>query len=136
MGLNDAGAKIDLTGQFAQVTYFNEVSGFTVARLRIDERRAPVTAVGPLLDPRPGEMLAMTGERAIRPTFGEQFRVSEFKRHVPPTVHRILKYRGSGLIRGNRTFRRHDKVMQIRNNYDMDVFNGDLGRIAARPAGA
>ena len=35
------------------------------------------------------------------------------------------------LARGNRTFRLHDKVMQIRNNYDKEVFNGDVGRIAA-----
>ena len=26
-------------------------------------------------------------------------------------------------------FRQGDKVMQIRNNYDKDVFNGDLGRV-------
>ena len=30
---------------------------------------------------------------------------------------------------GGRTFRLGDKVMQIRNNYDKDVFNGDLGLI-------
>jgi exodeoxyribonuclease V alpha subunit len=28
-----------------------------------------------------------------------------------------------------RTFRVGDKVMQTRNNYDQDVFNGDIGRI-------
>jgi len=28
------------------------------------------------------------------------------------------------------TFRRGDKVIQMRNNYDKEVFNGDLGRIA------
>jgi exodeoxyribonuclease V alpha subunit len=33
------------------------------------------------------------------------------------------------LIRGNRAFYVRDKVMQIRNNYDKDVFNGDIGRI-------
>lgn len=33
------------------------------------------------------------------------------------------------LAHGNRTFRTHDKVMQIRNNYDLDVYNGDIGRI-------
>ena len=32
--------------------------------------------------------------------------------------------------RGDRCFRLHDKVMQIRNNYDKDVFNGDMGRIS------
>ncbi len=33
------------------------------------------------------------------------------------------------LERAGRSYRLHDKVMQIRNNYDKDVFNGDLGRI-------
>ncbi len=33
------------------------------------------------------------------------------------------------LVRGDRQFRLDDKVMQIRNNYDKDVFNGDIGRI-------
>ena len=31
---------------------------------------------------------------------------------------------------GGRTFRTGDRVMQIRNNYDREVFNGDMGRIA------
>jgi exodeoxyribonuclease V alpha subunit len=35
-----------------------------------------------------------------------------------------------GVVRGDRTYRVNDKVMQIRNNYDKDVFNGDIGRIA------
>lgn len=33
------------------------------------------------------------------------------------------------LTRGGRVFKPGDKVMQIRNNYDKDVFNGDIGRI-------
>jgi exodeoxyribonuclease V alpha subunit len=33
------------------------------------------------------------------------------------------------LERAGRSFRLHDKVMQVRNNYDKDVFNGDLGRV-------
>ena len=36
-----------------------------------------------------------------------------------------------GIVRGERTHRVNDKVMQIRNNYDKDVFNGDIGRITA-----
>jgi len=31
--------------------------------------------------------------------------------------------------RGGNVFRNHDKVMQIRNNYEKEVFNGDIGRI-------
>lgn len=33
------------------------------------------------------------------------------------------------LIRRERIYRLHDKVMQVRNNYDKDIFNGDIGRI-------
>ncbi len=35
-----------------------------------------------------------------------------------------------GVIRGNRNFRVNDKVMQIKNNYDKDIFNGDMGIIS------
>jgi exodeoxyribonuclease V alpha subunit len=34
-----------------------------------------------------------------------------------------------GVSRGGRNFRINDKVMQIRNDYDKEVFNGDIGRI-------
>ncbi|MFQ5541512.1 MAG: ATP-dependent RecD-like DNA helicase, partial [Candidatus Binatia bacterium] len=36
---------------------------------------------------------------------------------------------GEFVERGERLFRVGDKVMQLRNNYDKGVFNGDLGRI-------
>ena len=36
---------------------------------------------------------------------------------------------GQGLRRGGFLFRPGDKVMQIRNNYDKEVFNGDIGNV-------
>ncbi|MGD0060617.1 MAG: ATP-dependent RecD-like DNA helicase [Verrucomicrobiia bacterium] len=36
---------------------------------------------------------------------------------------------GPNVQRWGRTYRVGDRVMQIRNNYDKDVFNGDLGRV-------
>ncbi|HET6146033.1 MAG TPA: ATP-dependent RecD-like DNA helicase [Polyangia bacterium] len=35
------------------------------------------------------------------------------------------------LTRGARTFRAGDKVMQIRNDYDKEVWNGDIGRVVS-----
>ncbi len=43
----------------------------------------------------------------------------------------LLNPVGPSLERGGMTLRVRDKVMQLRNNYDKGVFNGDLGRIAA-----
>lgn len=36
---------------------------------------------------------------------------------------------GAELVRGERAFRRGDKVMQLKNDYDRNVFNGDIGVI-------
>jgi exodeoxyribonuclease V alpha subunit len=48
-------------------------------------------------------------------------------------LNRVLRERlnpsGREVARGNRSFRVGDKVMQIRNNYDLEIFNGDLGRV-------
>jgi exodeoxyribonuclease V alpha subunit len=41
----------------------------------------------------------------------------------------LLNRDSRALVRGGRTWKRGDKVMQITNNYDRDVFNGDLGFI-------
>ncbi len=40
-----------------------------------------------------------------------------------------LNPRGPAIQRFGRTYRVNDRVMQVRNDYDKDVFNGDLGRV-------
>ncbi len=45
----------------------------------------------------------------------------ELQKHLNPS--------GEELLRGGKALRRGDKVMQIRNNYDKDIYNGDIGRI-------
>ena len=46
---------------------------------------------------------------------------AELQRELNPSKDEIA--------RAGRTFKKGDKVMQIRNNYDKDVYNGDIGRI-------
>jgi exodeoxyribonuclease V alpha subunit len=41
----------------------------------------------------------------------------------------LLNPSGAELLRAGRLYRVGDRVMQIRNNYEKDVFNGDIGRI-------
>ncbi len=42
-------------------------------------------------------------------------------------IQKALNPTGPALIRGGTTFRVGDRVMQLRNNYDKDVYNGDVG---------
>jgi exodeoxyribonuclease V alpha subunit len=45
-------------------------------------------------------------------------------------LREALNPRGPELSRGARVFRAGDKVMQLRNDYDKNVFNGDVGVVA------
>jgi len=47
----------------------------------------------------------------------------ELRRCLNPNAQPVIK-------RFGRVFAQNDKVMQIRNDYDKDVFNGDIGRVA------
>lgn len=44
-------------------------------------------------------------------------------------LQKHLNHSKDELIRGGKVLKIGDKVMQIRNNYDKEVFNGDIGRI-------
>jgi exodeoxyribonuclease V alpha subunit len=46
-------------------------------------------------------------------------------------LQRLLNPEGKVITRGGRLFRANDKVMQTKNNYEKDVFNGDIGRIVS-----
>jgi exodeoxyribonuclease V alpha subunit len=57
-----------------------------------------------------------------RGTVGSANLNTELQKELNPSTEEIA--------RGGRLFKRGDKVMQIRNNYDKDVYNGDIGKIA------
>jgi len=44
-------------------------------------------------------------------------------------LQELLNPRGEKLVFGGRNLRLGDKVMQVRNNYTKEVYNGDLGRV-------
>jgi exodeoxyribonuclease V alpha subunit len=45
-------------------------------------------------------------------------------------LQKRLNQGAAGVVRGDQKYCLRDKVMQIKNNYDKDVFNGDIGMIA------
>ncbi len=52
------------------------------------------------------------------------------KKRIGPGTHNQAQSRENQSITAG-GFRIGDKVMQVRNNYDYDVFNGDIGRVVA-----
>ncbi len=96
----DTDSQTELEGQIEKVTYSNEETGYTVATIKVPGHREPVTIVGNILAPTPGEILLVKGAWVNHPRFGRQFRVESHSVKVPATVPGIEKYLASGLIKG------------------------------------
>ncbi|MDR3179904.1 MAG: ATP-dependent RecD-like DNA helicase [Holosporaceae bacterium] len=91
---------IKLQGQLESITYENKENDYLVAKVRVRGYEEPVTIVGNIPSPIPGEILYMSGEWYTHPKFGEQFKVIFCSCFVPSSELGIEKYLGSGLIKG------------------------------------
>jgi exodeoxyribonuclease V alpha subunit len=89
-----------LQGQIERVTFHNDETDFTIAKVRVSGYRDLVTVVGTLMAPTPGQVVRATGEWTNHPKFGEQFKIMRYTTLVPATVAGIEKYLGTGLIKG------------------------------------
>jgi len=121
-----------ISGQIEHITFTNEETGFTIAKVRVAGRGEPVTVVGNLLAPVPGEVLDMDGEWTQHPRFGEQFKVDRFTTKVPATVHGILRYLGSGLIKGLGPVMA-GRIVDRFGPDTLEVIEHDRGRLAEVP---
>src|SRR6202044_783052 len=84
-----------------RVTYANEETGYTIARVAGD-RSGPdlLTVVGPLAGAQVGESLRLPGRWSTHPRYGRQFEVRSYTTVLPATIQGIQRYLGSGLIKG------------------------------------
>ncbi|MBG0831907.1 ATP-dependent RecD-like DNA helicase [Planomonospora sp. ID67723] len=84
-----------------RITYANEETGYTIARVATERSGAELlTVVGPLLGAQVGESLRLTGRWGSHPRYGRQFEVWSYTTVLPATVQGIQRYLGSGLIKG------------------------------------
>ncbi|WP_250285757.1 MULTISPECIES: SF1B family DNA helicase RecD2 [unclassified Frankia] len=83
-----------------RITYANEETGYTVARVDTGRSGELITVVGALLGAQPGESLRMRGRWGSHPQYGRQFHVEDYTTVLPATIQGIRRYLGSGLIKG------------------------------------
>jgi exodeoxyribonuclease V alpha subunit len=96
----DPGPTHEIEGQVDRITFANEETGYTVLKILTDKGDDPITAVGHVMSPVPGEILQMRGDWIQHPKFGRQFRIKSHRRKLPASTRGIKKYLESGLIRG------------------------------------
>jgi exodeoxyribonuclease V alpha subunit len=83
-----------------RITFANEETGYTVARVDPGRGGDLITVVGALLGAQPGESIRMRGRWGSHPQYGKQFHVDDYTTVLPATIQGIRRYLGSGLIKG------------------------------------
>lgn len=89
-----------LEGVLERITYVNEETGYTVAKVKVRGRKDLVTVVGSMVCPVPGERIRMEGAWGAHPQYGEQFQIQFCETAAPATVEGMERYLGSGLVKG------------------------------------
>ena len=88
-----------LEGELLGFTFKTEDGGFSVARIRTEER-ARIVAVGPIGHVTEGQHLVMTGRWVSHATHGKQFKVKSVLVEDPRTTRGLARYLGSGAVAG------------------------------------
>ena len=87
-----------LKGSIDEIRFRNDENGYTIAVLDVEGE--PIVAVGNFPPVSEGEEVEVFGEYVIHAKFGKQFKVSDIKPITPQTADGIVRFLGSGLIKG------------------------------------
>lgn len=119
----------NLTGTIEEITFFNEENGFTVMEISASDGEA-VTVVGSFPQMTEGEEVLLSGEWAVHPSFGRQFKASLVERTMPADTAGILRYLASGIIKGVREATAV-KIVEAFGAESLDVIENDVNRLAS-----
>jgi exodeoxyribonuclease V alpha subunit len=89
-----------LEGVIERVTFHNLDSGFAVLRVQARGRRDLVTVVGSLPSVVAGEFIEASGQWVQTRDHGQQFKAESLRTSPPGSVEGIMRYLGSGLVKG------------------------------------
>jgi exodeoxyribonuclease V alpha subunit len=89
-----------VSGVIERITFHNLDTGYCVLRVRARGHRETVTVVGAMQHPVAGEFVEAAGTWVTDRQFGLQFKADHLKTTPPHTAEGIVKYLGSGLVRG------------------------------------
>ena len=87
-----------IVGYVDHIVYRNAENGYTV--LNLVGKETEITCVGIFSSIAEGENIEVTGDYIEHATYGRQFKVESFEERAPEDEESIVRYLGSGAIRG------------------------------------
>jgi exodeoxyribonuclease V alpha subunit len=91
---------ITIEGHLEHITYFNQETHYTIARLKAPNQAAGIIVVGYLAGVSPGEALKVKGTWQTHRKYGLQFKIHSYEVTLPAAVEGIRTYLASGIIKG------------------------------------
>ena len=87
-----------LKGDIEEIRFRNEENGYTIAV--IDAEGEPVIATGVFPPVVEGQTVVLSGDYVVHKKYGRQFKADRCEIEKPTGVDGIVRYLGSGLIKG------------------------------------
>ena len=92
---------ITIEGYLEHITYFNEETRYTVARLKPSHLAAGIIVVGYLAGVSPGETLRVKGSWQTHPKYGPQFQIKTYEVKLPAAAEVCGPIWHPALLRGS-----------------------------------
>jgi exodeoxyribonuclease V alpha subunit len=123
---------VSIEGVLGHVVFQNPESGFTIARLELDDRAVPVTVKGVLMGVAKGERVRVHGRWVDDPKYGRQFKIDSFLPITPETLEGLEKHLGGARVEGIGPVYAK-KLVEFFGDDLVDVLDNQPGRLREVP---
>lgn len=121
-----------IQGVVERLTYHSPSSGYTVARLLIENNNELITIIGYFANIQPGQRLQLTGFYKDHPNYGIQFQVTQHQETKHLTEKGIEKYLSSGTFKGIGVITAQ-KIVAYFGLETLDILENKISRLAEVP---
>ncbi len=115
--MEDFETKLKITGNVTDITYRNDVNGYTV--FWVDKGDEELTVVGTAADIKIGDKVELVGEFTYHSLYGRQFKADLCTATLPETLDDLYHYLASGAVKGIR----ESTARKIIDKFGVNSFN-------------
>lgn len=91
---------VEIRGSIERIVFHNEENGYTIFRLRPENKLDLETLVGTMQSPQAGTQIKARGRYTVHPKFGKQLQMESYIEERPSSAEGIRAFLASGCIRG------------------------------------
>ena len=99
-GKLSADTTVEIRGSIERIVFHNDENGYTILRLRPENKLDTETLVGVMQSPQVGTQIKAKGHYVVHAKFGRQLQMDSYIEERPSSVEGIRAFLASGCIRG------------------------------------